>query len=145
MDEEIKAFVINDLEKIACWHWKVAAMTLGSACVVAIAGIVCLMWLFPLKIMPVLVKCFSPDNSKPTDIVVLLLNGPLAFSFAAVSYLAHLLVSVYRYNISLYGHYVTRAEALRLIEKDQLSLDILTKCLDPGVIKFEVLQAMFRQ
>lgn len=144
MAEEIKEFVIKNLESNAYWHWKVAAMTLGSACIVAIAGSACLMWLFPLKIMPALVKCFSPDNSKPSDIVTLLMNGPLALSFAVISYLAHLLVSVYRYNISLYGHYATRAEALRLIQTDQLSLEMVIKCLDPGIIKFEVLQAMLK-
>lgn len=133
VSDEMTKEVISNFEHYAVWHWFVAALTLSSACIVALGGGIGLMYFFPLKVMPKLIEYFCSDKSNPSELILLVMNGPLAFSFAAISYLAHLLVAVYRYNISLYSHYRIRADALRLVQGDQLTLENLVKYFDPNI------------
>lgn len=130
-----KESTINCLWWRALWHHIVAGLTLFSACIVAIAAAGATIYFVPWYVIPKLKEIMVNEKG---ELIILVMNGPVAFTLAAISYLAHLLVSAYRYNMSLYGHYRACADVLKLISFDmQMDLETLNKFINPSVIKFD--------
>ena len=125
--------MIKFFRRQAMWYHIVAALTLFSACFTAIA--------VAIFILPGYIISKLPDNmnSEKKELIIILMNGPLVFAIGAISYLTHLLVSVYRYSIKLYGHYNSHATILELIPGGtEIDLYELKKFLDlDNVTKYE--------
>ena len=131
--------VIGLLQKRGRTHRVIAGITLGASCVVFMFGV----WVtFNWTHDPMLGFRDTPMPAGLKDLapVILAINSLKILSLAAIYYLGYLLATVYRHNIRLSGHYVSRSYALRLLAVDTpVTLELMVKLLDPNVVTLDKL------
>jgi hypothetical protein len=131
--------VIDLLQRRSRTHRMVAGITLFASCVVFMFGV----WVtFNWTRDPMLgLRDISPPAGlKDLGPAILAINSLKILSLAAIYYLGYLLATVYRHNIRLSGHYVSRSYALRLLAVDSpVPLELLVRVLDPNVVTFDKL------
>jgi hypothetical protein len=120
--------IIHVLQQRASHHRWVGVITVSSAAIVLLAGLV-----------PAVALIRDPflNVPKTSDISVLVLNSSVrVVGLAIVGYLARLLTSIYRYNTQLWNHYTTRALALELAASGTVPLVSAVTALSTSTVTF---------
>lgn len=126
--------IIAQLIDRAHSHRIVAALTLAGASVIFLCGIV-ITFYWAKK---ALTMTNGQNNKIGSSMPFYLTISLRVLSLAAIYYSGYLLASVYRYNIRLSGHYISRSYAIRIWSSDrQVSLKLLTQVLDPNSIPMD--------
>jgi hypothetical protein len=132
--------VIILLHKRGRGHRLIATTTLAASCVVFIVGVL-LTWYWTNHPFSGLAEAGKLDSLRGNlSPIILAINSLKILSLAAIYYLGYLLASVFRYNIRLSGHYVSRSYALMLVSPDTpVPLEVAVGALDPNVVTLDKL------
>jgi uncharacterized membrane protein len=120
--------IIGELQRRARHHRWVGVITVASAAVVILAGLI-----------PVVALIRDPflNIPKTADPSVLITNSSVRlFALAIMGYMVHLLTSIYRYNTQLWNHYTTRAWALELAAGGTIPLTSAVSALSASTVMF---------
>jgi uncharacterized membrane protein len=121
--------IIGELHRRASHHRWVGVITVASAAIVILAGLI-----------PVVALIQNPfiNIPKTADLSVLITNSSVRlFALAIIGYMVHLLTSIYRYNTQLWNHYSTRAWALELAAGGTIPLTSAVSALSASTVTFE--------
>lgn len=120
--------IISELHRRARHHRWVGVITVASAAIVILAGLI-----------PMVALIRNPflNIPKTADLSVLITNSSVRlFALAIMGYMVHLLTSIYRYNTMLWNHYTTRAWALELAAGGTVALSAAVSALSASTVSF---------
>ena len=121
--------IIGALHRRASHHRWVGVITVASAAIVILAGLI-----------PVVALIQDPfiNLPKTSNLGVVVTNSSVrVFALAIGGYMVHLLTSIYRYNTELWNHYSTRAWALELAAAGAIPLASAVAALSASTVAFE--------
>ena len=133
INQKLRDEVIELLAKRAKSHRRVSTTTLAASCIVFIIGVgITYYWTS---------RPLSELQGLENQTAVLIASNSLKIlSLAAIYYLGYLLASVYRHNIRLSGHYISRSYTLKLLSPDtHVPFEFLANFLDPNLVPIDKL------